>query len=290
MIIVTLKGGLGNQLFQYAVGRHLAELHKSVLKLDISMFESYDLHTYSIWPFNIREVIASPGEVLALTNRRIGIVERTAARLFRRSPALAKTHIQEKYFHFDPEILNSPDGIYLDGYWQSEKYFIDIADILRQEFTVKTLPSGKNKEMIEQIDSCESICLHIRRGSYLMPAHNPVHGICSLDYYFKGIESIAKVVKNPHYFVFSDEPQWARDNLKIPYPTTYVDHNEADKDYEELRLLSQCKHNIIANSTFSWWGAWLNQNSNKIVIAPKKWFKTNVYNTKDIIPEGWWQV
>jgi hypothetical protein len=290
MIIIKLKGGLGNQLFQYALGRYLAEIHKTVLKLDISMFESYELHTYSLWPFNIREAMASPDEVLAFTDQRKGIVERTVAKMMRRPPELVKTHIQEKHFHVDPEILDLPNDIYLDGYWQSEKYFYDIADTLRQEFTVKTLPTAENQEMAKQIDSCEAVCLHIRRGSYLLPENNPVHGICSLDYYFRCIELIAKAVSEPHFFIFSDEPQWARDNLKLSYPTTYVDQNNAEKDYEELRLMSLCKHHIIANSTFSWWGAWLCENTRKIVFAPQKWFLTDVHNTKDLIPLGWKQV
>lgn len=287
MIIVRLKGGLGNQLFQYALGRHLAEIHKSVLKIDISFFETYELHTYSLWPFNIQENIASPDEVLTLPARRIGIVERAATRLLRRPPKLASTHIQEKYFHFDPEILNLPDGVYLDGYWQSEKYFADIFEILQKEYTVKTLPAGKDKELAGRILSCESVSLHIRRGSYLLPPYNAFHGTCSLNYYLRCVEYLTQYVKHPHFFIFSDEPPWAYDNLKFPYPTTYVDHNDADKDYEELRLMSLCKYQIIANSTFSWWGAWLNANPEKIVLVPERWFNDSTVDTKDLIPESW---
>jgi hypothetical protein len=290
MIIVKLKGGLGNQLFQYAVARHIAEIHKTFLKIDISLFETYKLHAYSIGPFNIQENFASPEEVMALTVRKLGITERAIRRVLRRSPKFAPTYIMEKHFYCDPDILNLPDGVYLDGYWQSEKYFADIAGIIRQEFTVKTPQTGKNKELAERMASCESVSLHIRRGSYTIPPYNSVHGTCSLDYYHRCVEYLSQKVKNPHFFIFSDEPEWARDNLKLHYPTTLVDHNSADKDYEDLRLMSQCKHHIIANSTFSWWGAWLNQNPEKIVLVPKRWFKSGDYDTKDLIPDKWIKV
>ena len=288
MIIVKLKGGLGNQLFQYAVGRHLAEIHKTVLKIDISFFETYELHTYSIWPFNIQENFASPEEIAALTVRRKGIPGRVIRRILRKPPKLAPTYIREKkLFHFDPDILNLPDGIYLDGSWQSEKYFTDIAGIIRREFVVKSPQAEKDRELADQMASCESVCLHIRRGSYLLPPYNSVHGTCSVDYYFRCVESLTQTIKHPHFFIFSDEPEWAHNNLRISYPTTLVDHNGADKDYEDLRLMSQCKHHIIANSTFSWWGAWLNQHPNKIVLAPKRWFKSDDYDPKDLIPDRW---
>ncbi|MBT9150861.1 MAG: O-antigen biosynthesis glycosyltransferase WbnK [candidate division WS2 bacterium] len=133
--------------------------------------------------------------------------------------------------------------------------------------------------------------LHIRRGDYVFNLHtNQFHGTCDLDYYFRCVEYLTTKVKNPHFFIFSDEPEWARNNLKLSYPTTLVDHNEADKNYEDLRLMSQCKYHIIANSTFSWWGAWLSQNPEKIVFAPKRWLKSDDYNPKDLMPDKWIKV
>lgn len=289
MIIVKLKGGLGNQLFQYVVGRHLAKIHRTVLKMDISLFDTYELHAYSIGPFNIQENFASAKEIRQLTFVKQGILGRVVRRALRKTKERAPTYVSEKMFQFDPEILNLPNPVYLDGYWQSEKYFRDIAEIIRQEFTVKTPPRGKDKELAESMVSCESVSLHIRRGSYLLHPYNQVHGTCSLDYCFRCVRWICKKVKNPHFFIFSDHSEWARDNLKLPYLTTLVDHNGADKDYEDLRLMTQCKYHIIANSTFSWWGAWLNSNPDKIVIAPTRWFlDKNVNNqTHDLIPETW---
>lgn len=287
MVVTKLMGGLGNQLFQYAAARHIAEINNAELKIDVSFFETYELHTYSIWAFNIQERFASKGEVAALSISEQGIAQRSVRRALRLSPKRAQTHIREKQFHFDPDILKLPGGVCLDGYWQSEKYFIDIEGIIRREFTVKTKQCGKDKELAELISSCESTSLHIRRGSYLHPPYNSTHGICKLDYYFRCVEILTKSVKNPHFFVFCDDPEWARHNLKLPYPVTYVEHNGPDKDYEDLRLMSQCKNHIVANSTFSWWGAWLSPYKEKTVFAPRKWFAKSDINTEDLIPSGW---
>jgi hypothetical protein len=287
MIIVKLKGGLGNQLFQYAVGRHLAEIHKTKLKMDISLFETYELHAYSIWPFNIQENFASLDEVRAVAPREQGIAERMIRRVLHRPLKTCSTYVQEKHFHFDPDILNLPNGVYLDGYWQSERYFASIAETLRQEFTVKTPIEGKEKEIAEKISQTESVSLHIRRGTYTLHPHSDVHGTCSVDYYIRGASHLTQTVRNPHFFIFSDDPEWTRENLNLPYSTTFVEHNRADKDYEDLRLMSLCKHHIIANSTFSWWGAWLCSYPSKLIVAPRKWFNHAKNNTNDLIPKEW---
>jgi hypothetical protein len=289
MIITRLIGGLGNQLFQYALGRHLADIHQAELRIDISGFETYKLHKYSLWAFNILENFASPAEVQSLTSRKKLGMEGILAKLLGRKSSLAKTHIREKkLFVFDPKILKVPDGVYLDGYWQSEKYFVNIEGIIRQEATVKFAQTGKDKELANMIASSQSVALHIRRADYVSnPKTKQVHGACDLDYYSRCVQEIAQTVKNPHFFIFSDDPEWAHDNLKCPYPTTLIDHNGADKNYEDLRLMSQCKHHIIANSSFSWWGAWLNPRTDKLVFAPKRWLAKSRLNYTDIIPVGW---
>lgn len=289
MVITRLIGGLGNQMFQYAVGRRLAHVLGVELKLDITEFDNYKLRTfrtYSLGNFNIREKFASPGEVAVLA--RPTILERMRAKVLRRPPRPPRTYIREKHFHFDPDILNLLDGVYLDGYWQSEKYFADIAKIIRREFTVKVPQTGENQELGEQINSRESVSLHVRRGDYALDPHtNKVHGCCGIDYYLRCVEFINSKVKNAHFFAFSDEPQWIAENLKLPCSMTIVNHNNTSKEYEDLRLISQCKHHIIANSSFSWWGAWLSSNQVKTVLAPKRWFNTDEHNTKDLIPDGW---
>jgi hypothetical protein len=287
VIIVKLKGGLGNQLFQYAAGRHLAEMHNTVLKLDLSLFKTYKLHAYSLKPFNISKAVASKGEVDELVYQKVSLLKRAFRKLKGLPPRLAKSYIKEKQFNFNPEILNLPDNVYLDGYWQSEKYFADISAIIRNEFRVTSPQDGNNLAYAKEIAATESVSIHIRRGSYLLPPYNSVHELSSLEYYRKSVDHIVKDVKNPHFFIFSDDHEWTRENLKLSYPATYLEQNDAGKDFEDLRLMSQCRHNICANSTFSWWGAWLNENKDKTVIVPEKWFIDPAMNTQDLIPAGW---
>ncbi|MBI2120788.1 MAG: alpha-1,2-fucosyltransferase [Parcubacteria group bacterium] len=288
MIIVKLIGGLGNQLFQYALGRHLAEIHHTELKLDITGFEEYKLHAYSLSHFNIVENFATKEEVA-----RFKKLKRKPGRkwyIFNKLIAERK-YIQQRQFHFDPRILRTGNNVYLDGDWQTEKYFKDIADILRKEIVVKTPLSGKDKEVADKILATNSVMMHIRRGDYVSdPVSNDYFGTQGLNYYKKAIGLILEKVSNPHVFVFSDDHAWVKENIKLGVPTTYVDHNGADKNYEDLRLMSLCKHHIIANSTFSWWGAWLSQNPNKIVIGPTRWFnnpKKKTTSSEDVLAEGW---
>jgi len=290
MIIVKLIGGLGNQLFQYSVGRCLAERHQTVLKIDTSGFETYKLRQCSLSPFKIKTMIASLDEINALTFKKKPFVYKLVTNFFNPSPKPLPSHIHEKDFHYNADVLTLPDNIYLDGYWQSEKYFIDIEQIIRKELSVKTPQRSKNRELAEEIKSCQSVSLHIRRGDYVSNEKtNQIHGTCSLAYYDRAIEKIRTALSKPHFFVFSDDPEWVHKNLKLDYLTTIVDHNNADSNYEDLRLMSQCKHNIIANSSFSWWGAWLNSNPDKIVVAPQRWFADEVKNmeTADLVPVKW---
>ncbi len=292
MIIVKLKGGLGNQLFQYAIGRNLAEIHKTTVKIDVSYFANYKLHAYSLSPFNIQENIASTEECRVKPDDKSKLFEWFNNILCINT--VKKTHILkyilEKNFYYDSEILKLHDGIYLDGYWQSEKYFIDIARIIHKEFSVKNPQTGKNKEIADKILSCHSVSIHIRRGSYVLPPYNSFHGTCSIEYYHRCINHLVQKVKNPHFFIFSDDPEWVSENLHINHPVTYINHNGVAGDYEDLRLMTQCNHHIIANSTFSWWGAWLSKNNNKIILTPNPWFRNSQLDTRDLIPSGWIKV
>jgi hypothetical protein len=261
MIVAKIIGGLGNQCFQYAAGRHLAEIHRTEFKIDISEYEEYKLHAFSLNHFNIMEKYASPEEVAALK------------------------YVKQRQFHFDPEILHLPNGIYLHGYWQSEKYFAGISEIIRRELSVKSFLSGRDAELAEQISSCESVSAHIRRADYV---YEELFDPCGLEYYSASIEELSRAVENPRFFVFADDKAWVRENFKLPYPMTFIDHNGPDKNYEDMRLMSLCKHNIIANSTFSWWGAWLNRNPHKMVFAPSKWFTEKARSSsRDVIPDSW---
>jgi len=271
MVIVRLIGGLGNQLFQYAMARRISIINNEPIKLDIFPFQQYKLRNYSLMHFNIVESFATIEEIQAIF---------AAGRV-----------IRESYFHFDPQILKAPGNIYLDGYWQTEKYFKDIQATIREEFLIKTPSEQIDLAAAYKIMGCNSISLHIRRADYVTnPDANKVHGCCSMEYYRRAIIKMASVVNDPHFFIFSDDIKWSQANVTIDYPTTFVSQNGPDKNYEDLRLMSLCKHHIIANSSFSWWGAWLSTNKNKIVIAPNRWFQVTDIDTKDIIPENWFVI
>jgi hypothetical protein len=268
MIITKLIGGLGNQMFQYAIARRIARNRHELLKLDITSYQDYKLWNYTLNHLNIIENIATPAEIKAVKSQN---------------------HIRERFFHFDPAVLSlKPDSdIYLDGYWQSEKYFKDIVADLRREFTVKTAPAAENARLITAIKGCNSVAIHIRRGDYVS---NPIiyqyHGVCPLDYYLRAMARLKAIVVNPHYFIFSDDQAWTGEYFQLEDQLTFVTVNGLDHGYEDLRLMSHCKYHIIANSSFSWWGAWLADYPEKLVYAPSKWFNQPDINTNDLLPEG----
>lgn len=285
-IIVRLTGGLGNQLFQYAAARRLAHVNDSPLKLDLSHFGRNPGRTYALAPFNIQASIASPGEVAWFNGREK--IRRLKRFLRSLDPRAHWQWVMQRSLYFDATILTLKGNVYLDGAWQSEKYFADLAPILRQELVVRSEPDETNRALSEQIHSVESVSLHIRRGDYATnPTTRRVHGLCSLEYYDSAVRWLAERVSQPQFFVFSDDPEWVQENLQLDYPTTVVRHNGPDKHYEDLRLMSQCRHHIIANSSFSWWGAWLSMHLNKIIIAPQQWLREFQYDIHDIVPAAW---
>ena len=297
MIITRLAGGLGNQLFQYAVARHLAEIHGAELKIDIQGLEDFKNHECPLWyhkyvlePFNIHQSFASSEEVKTLTRRSIAY--RLKNRMAGRKGVAARTHIiGKKHFVFEPGILELSDNVYLNGYWQSERYFLAIEDIIRSELSIKNSQEGRNKDLSEEIASCESVSLHIRWGYTVTDEEHMYANLYDSGYYERCIGRMAERVTNAHFFVFSDNPKWVRENFILPYTVTFVDHNGRDKGYEDMRLMSQCKHHIIANSSFSWWGAWLNPRRDKLVFAPKVWLTTEKWGiVEDLIPAGWHEV
>ena len=237
-------GGIGNQLFQYAAGRRLAHKLKTQLKLDVSFYERDNLRPYALNLFNVKENFATPEEISSLKK----IIEPQPAR-------------------FVPEVLDYPDDVYLHGYWENEKYFADIADILRREFTLKNPLSAAAQRWKEKILSCEcSVSMHIRHGDFVYLKED-VFALVPPDYYYECISRLKQQYKNFTVFVFSNGLDWCKENLRLDVPTEFVE-GEGLQDVEELYLMSVCKHNIIANSTFSWWGAWLNQNPDKKVFVP----------------------
>lgn len=281
MIISKIQGGLGNQLFQYALGRRLA-LDRSVpLKLDLSWYWANRVRSYGLWHFNICAEMAFPDEIALTAGKRSDLCER-------QKPYYHRSWVRQQHRQFDANILNVKSPVYLHGYWQSEKYFQTIEPMLHQELTLKTSPDTYNQALAHTIAQVNAVSLHVRRGDYVSnPQAAKVHGLCSLAYYQRAIATMADRVKAPHFFVFSDDLAWVQENLKTTYPVTYVGQNGVDKDYADLRLMTLCQHHIIANSTFSWWGAWLGVNPNKIVVAPQQWLTVLNHDPSDVIPATW---
>ena len=289
MIIANIIGGLGNQMFQYATARALSKKLDQPLLLDTSDFDGYQLHNgFELDQiFDIAPKLASVSDLRNLLGWQASPIIRKAISkkkfLFLRKREL----IVEPYFQFWDELENIPQDAYLLGYWQSEKYFKLIETTIRSDFSFKQKMSSKNQEIADEILKSNAVSIHIRRGDYLLnPAANKVHGLCSLEYYNKAIQYIVERVKNPSFFVFSDDIDWAKTNLNISYPSVYVSHNQGAESFNDMRLMSLCNHNIIANSSFSWWGAWLNKNPKKFVVAPKRWFNANL-DVSDLLPSEW---
>lgn len=291
MVISNILGGLGNQMFQYAVGRSISLRNRQKLKLDISSFKEYKLRKYSLACYNIQAEIASEKEILRYKEGSFYLINKVVQKIVKRKLWDNSYYLKEKYYHFDPSVLNLKGNVYLFGYWQSEKYFLDIKEIILDDFVLKKPISFLTKDYLNKILNTCATSIHIRRGDYVNnPITNKYHGTCSINYYKKAINIILKNNPETVFYIFSDDLQWAKDNFGFIQNTVYVELNDPSLDYEEMYLISQCKNNIIANSSFSWWGAWLNQNPDKIVIAPKTWFKDDSININDLIPANWIQL
>ncbi|MEI8128334.1 MAG: alpha-1,2-fucosyltransferase [bacterium] len=293
--IVKIVGGLGNQMFQYAFAYALSKKLNTQTKLDLSWFEEvktdqnvtarpFDLHVFNIdYEVAIKEELA---EIIRTVKR--SKVQRFLHNVFKikQYRPIGNCFVEMVMGEFNKKLFSSPDYFYYDGYFQNEKYFKDAREELLKAFSLNLPVDEQNQGVLDEILKTDSVSLHVRRGDYVtLECAKDFHGTCSIEYYQKAIEYIAKKVKNPHFFLFSDDIPWVAENLKLEYPCTIVDFNQ-DKSWMDLELMKNCKHNIIANSSFSWWGAWLNQNPPKIVVAPRQWTAKKVKKC-GIIPPEW---
>lgn len=291
MIIVKIIGGLGNQMFQYAFARSISLRNNIEFRIDITGFKTYKLREYKLNNLSICENIASLIE-LQKFNDRAPNKFKLLLNLEKIKIYYKRSRIVEKYpFKFDQNMFHVKDNSYLIGYWQNENYFKKYRDIILKDFTVKAPLSGKNYEVSHMISEANSVSIHIRRGDYANDnSTNMTHGLCDINYYIRSIHLINQNVCSPYFFIFSDDIDWAKENLKGIKQIYFVEHNSEENDYEDMRLMSLCNHNIIANSSFSWWGAWLNTNPSKIVIAPQKWFNDPNRSADGIIPAEWLKI
>lgn len=276
MIITKLQGGLGNQMFQYAIARAIAEKNNNVFKLDLSFFPVQSLRSYELNRFHIVENIADQSEVKRIAGSN-GLFTKALRKLWVINRPVTY-YPEQDITRFDEGVFDYKNNIYLDGYWQNEHYFLDIRQQICKEFSPVKPLSEQAQKLFELVQSSNSVSLHVRRGDYVTnQATNAVHGTCNLDYYKKAIGYIKQQVDNPMFFVFSDDIDWCKQELAFIPDKVFIDCTVSA--IEDLELMKHCQHNIIANSSFSWWGAWLNQHDKKIVVAPKSWFAADPNKT-----------
>lgn len=289
MVISTITSGLGNQLFQYALGRQLALKHRSGLYFDLRFYKSeYSRETnrsFKLDRFNIPFT-----EIDKLTEWKIRTTRLFPDRTF---PPFFKT-IKEKHYHFDPSVLKADEYfLNLKGYWHSEKYFADAALTIRRELVFRNPVSVEFNQFKREIQGSENaVSVHIRRGDYVHhPEFSKTFGFLGLEYYRQAINLFKERIPGCRFFIFTDDKPWVVENFHKENCFVYVDNTGPDADLDDLHLMKLCKHNIIANSSFSWWGAWLNDNVHKTVIAPEKWFKNQpTFDTKDLLPDSWLKI
>lgn len=278
---VELSGGLGNQMFQYALGRSLSLRHGANLLLDTRLVDADPQRSFALSQFHI------VGEAANLPPlRKRGRWEARARRLLGRLPIYGAQ--RERAFPFNPRVLELRPPVRLVGYWQTERYFADVEPILRGDFQLAIPLAASTGKLAELIGERNAVSVHVRRGDYVTnPVANAYHGTCSPEWYAKAKLALEERVTRPAYVLFSDDPDWVRKNLPEFGDALFVDPEADRSDAEDQYLMSLCRHHIIANSSFSWWGAWLNARADKVVIAPKVWFLHKGSDTRDLIPGGW---
>lgn len=280
MIVVNLKGGLGNQMFQYACGRAISIKCDQPMLLSKEYLDFPDGRKYGLAVFNIKSPLASPEERDRI-KYPLGIISK-GWRFF-----AGKFLKQFRTIAFDEKVTKCRKNLFLDGYFQTEKYFKDYEKEIREDFTLKDPLSESAQKIADEIKKSENpVSIHFRRTDYVGHTNFDIN---DPEYHTRARKIVEERSRSPKYFVFSDDIKWVKENVGLPEGSIYVSSPDKISDQEELMLMSICRHNIIMNSSFSWWGAWLNNNPDKIVVAPKTWNKEQ-WRFKDTIPENWIQV
>lgn len=279
MVVSTLIGGLGNQMFQYAAGRALALRQGTRLRLDLGWLENPPTgvtpRRFELDCFQIQAQTCS-------------VYPRTRREHVRELLGLSPRVRREEMFRFDPGVLHLSGDVRLVGYWVDERYFLDAATQIREDFGFCEPPDERNAALANQIQGSRSpVSVHVRRGDYVAdPRIGAFHGSLSSDYYAAATGHIRATIDEPRFYVFSDDPDWCRAHLDLGEPAVYVDHNR-DRGWEDLRLMTLCAHHVIANSSFSWWGAWLGSHPDKVVVAPRRWIADETIDTSHVVPADW---
>ncbi|MEI6752263.1 MAG: alpha-1,2-fucosyltransferase [Paludibacter sp.] len=289
MIITKLQGGLGNQLFQYAIGRRFAIDRNTDLKIDTDFYDNQVNVTkrdFKLKAFQINADFAQKADKLTVLGSPL--FQPIKRRLWKMGFDIFHwNYIRENSYGFHSEVLNHSGSAYLDGYWQCPLYFDSIRHELLGDLTIKDeFLSEQFKKKSNEIINKNSVAIHVRRGDYVSnPIVNKQFGVCSVEFYINAIHYFSKKVDNVDFFVFSDDISWCKQNIVTK--NALVQFVSGLSDYEDLILMSRCNHQIVSNSTFGWWGAWLNQNPTKIVIAPAVWYLDPTLDTTQLIPLEW---
>lgn len=284
MIVMRMKGGLGNQMFQYAAGRSLALKTGLSLALDRRHYQREREHGYALEGFALADIPLDAAQLPPLLRDRP--LAYCLSRLTRRYPQ----PLRESSLGFDPAIAAVSGPAWLEGYFQSERYFLSQAATIRAELTPISPLDAENARWLDEIKAePRAVSLHVRRGDYVRNLKfSAMHGTCTPDYYARALAHVAqKMGAEPVIYAFSDDLAWVRENMQLPAKIKVVGHNNASRNVEDLRLMSACRHHIIANSSFSWWGAWLNPRKEKIVTAPAVWFADPGHVNPDIWADSW---
>ncbi|MHB9141033.1 MAG: alpha-1,2-fucosyltransferase [Paludibacter sp.] len=297
MIIISLFGGLGNQMFQYACGKTVATRLGVELKLDISHLvdrsprKNFTYRDYELSIFDIKDEIASLEEVRRFIPNLWNSNKFTQQFYRMKRLCLGNSFFKEKTkFVYNKEIDSVSDNTYLYGYFQTEKYFNNLRNDLLKYFNLVNIMDEPNSSLIAQMKNQNSVSIHVRRGDY---TNSPFNLLSLQNYYLKAIKLIQEKIDSPFFYIFTNDYKWVEENFtSLNINKSIVDINTDNQSFLDMILMSNCKHNICANSSFSWWGAWLNTNPVKVVITPEKWFKNTEYieSTYDLIPSNWVQI
>lgn len=282
MIITEINGGLGNQLFQYAAGLAVATRHQTELKICIQFKEGDTTRKIGLSHFNIELKNATAKDINNLYPS--SILERIIQRL---SPTPIKKYFKEKDFAYHVNFEKLGPNVYLKGYWQSELYFSSIKEKIRTAFTLAPIEYEGAEKLIEEINNSESVAIHVRKGDYLIPPYANYYANLDNNYYNTAIDLLRKRNANLKLFVFTDDINWVKSNLQLDQPFTIASGNFTQSMYEDFKAMQSCKYHIIANSSFSWWTAWLSERTDKLVIAPRNWFNHGPKDTQDLLPKSW---
>ena len=288
MIIIRLKGGMGNQMFQYALGIKLADALNTELRLDLSslldrskgefVYRNYDLPIFQVND----QLLMREGFLKTIYKPKISRI----TKMLRQYINSGKTHIKEKHFHFESKLIAHPmDNAIYEGWFQSPKYFKGVEDKIRKEFQFKEPILESSKSLFEKIKTTNAVCLNVRRTDFLK-----VDTLNTTDknYFFNAANYIAGQVENPVFYIFSDDVEWCRKNIVMDYPIEVIGHEHKGRKFGNyMQLMIACKHFIIPNSSYAWWAVWLNGHPEKIVVAPKNWFNDPKINTTDLVPSEW---